>query len=188
MSFRKESLLVVLKRCMRYRKRWSPMASNSPAIPWLTLVLRSMWANARKTDSSHSLRLGAYTSIYCMYRQYQAVVCNIPVRGCFCLTLNVKRYSLLTMIKSFRCKDTRALFKTGKARRFSAIKAVAERKLVILAAAEGLEDLQSPPGNRLEPLTGNREDQHSIRINKQWRVCFRWTDDGPKEVEIVDYH
>ena len=92
------------------------------------------------------------------------------------------------MIKSFRCKDTRALFKTGKTRRFSAIKAVAERKLVILAAAEGLEDLQSPPGNRLEPLTGNREGQHSIRINKHWRVCFRWTDDGPEEVEIVDYH
>lgn len=92
------------------------------------------------------------------------------------------------MIKSFRCKDTQALFETGKTRRFSAIKATAERKLILLQAAAELDDLKSPPGNRLEALNGDREGQHSIRINRQWRVCFRWTDDGPEDVEIVDYH
>ncbi|MHA7855953.1 type II toxin-antitoxin system RelE/ParE family toxin [Marinobacter shengliensis] len=92
------------------------------------------------------------------------------------------------MIKSFRCKDTQALFETGKNRRFSAIKAAAERKLILLQAASELDDLKSPPGNRLEALNGDREGQHSIRINRQWRMCFRWTADGPEDVEIVDYH
>ncbi|WP_026224143.1 type II toxin-antitoxin system RelE/ParE family toxin [Marinobacter gelidimuriae] len=92
------------------------------------------------------------------------------------------------MIKSFRCKDTRSLFETGKTRRFSVIKAAVERKLILLQSAEFLDDLKSPPGNRLEALTGDREGQHSIRINKQWRVCFRWTEVGPEDVEIVDYH
>lgn len=104
------------------------------------------------------------------------------------MTFNDKRYSLAGMIRSFRCKDTQRLFETGKTRRFSKIKAAAERKLIMLEAAETLEDLKSPPGNRLEPLSGDREGQHSVRINKQWRVCFRWTDDGPVDVEIVDYH
>jgi proteic killer suppression protein len=92
------------------------------------------------------------------------------------------------MIRSFRCKETQGLFETGKTRRFSAIKDVAERKLIQLQAAETLDDLKSPPGNRLEALKGDRTGQHSIRINQQWRVCFRWTDDGPEDVEIVDYH
>ncbi|MDX5385317.1 MULTISPECIES: type II toxin-antitoxin system RelE/ParE family toxin [Marinobacter] len=92
------------------------------------------------------------------------------------------------MIKSFRCKDTQALFETGKTRRFSAIKAAAERKLIVLQAASELDDLKSPPGNRLEALSGDREGRHSIRINRQWRMCFRWTADGPEDVEIVDYH
>ena len=92
------------------------------------------------------------------------------------------------MIKSFRCKDTQALFETGKTRQFSAIKSAAERKLIMLESAEVLNDLKSPPGNRLELLTGDREGQHSIRINKQWRVCFQWTEDGPEDVEIADYH
>jgi proteic killer suppression protein len=92
------------------------------------------------------------------------------------------------MIKGFRCKDTQALFETGKTRRFSAIKAAAERKLIVLQAATKLDDLKSPPGNRLEALNGDREGQHSIRINRRWRVCFRWTADGPEDVEIVDYH
>ena len=68
------------------------------------------------------------------------------------------------------------------------IQAVAERKLQMLDNAVELRDLRSPPGNRLEPLTGNRQGQHSIRINDQWRVCFVWTDAGPEAVEIVDYH
>lgn len=72
--------------------------------------------------------------------------------------------------------------------RFANIHAVAERKLTLLSAAVELKDLRSPPGNRLEALQGDRAGQHSIRINAQWRVCFVWTDDGPVDVEIVDYH
>jgi len=92
------------------------------------------------------------------------------------------------VIRSFRSKDTQRLFETGQSRRFSAILAVAERKLAQLDAAETLEFLRSPPGNRLEALKGDREGQHSIRINDQYRICFRWTQQGPEEVEIVDYH
>jgi proteic killer suppression protein len=68
------------------------------------------------------------------------------------------------------------------------IERAALRKLVMLDAAESLEDLRVPPGNRLEALSGDRAGQHSIRINQQWRICFVWTDTGPQEVEIVDYH
>ena len=92
------------------------------------------------------------------------------------------------MIRSFRCKDTQALFETGRSRRFSACLGVAERKLTQLHAAETLDFLRSPPGNRLEALKGDREGQHSIRINSQYRLCFRWTSEGPEDVEIVDYH
>lgn len=92
------------------------------------------------------------------------------------------------MIKSFKCKHTEELVKTGKTRRFHAIQRTAERKLQQLLSAEALKDLKSPPGNRLEPLSGDREGQHSIRINDQWRLCFRWTDEGAEDVEIVDYH
>jgi toxin HigB-1 len=92
------------------------------------------------------------------------------------------------VIQSFRCKDTRILFETGRSKRFGAIAKVATRKLAQLDAAETLEFLASPPGNRLEALHGDRAGQHSIRINEQWRVCFRWTDAGPEQVEIVDYH
>ena len=92
------------------------------------------------------------------------------------------------MIQSFRCADTESLFCTGKSKRFAIIKAVAERKLTQLAAAATLEFLKSPPGNHLEVLSGDRKGQCSIRINKQWRLCFVWTQDGPKNVEIVDYH
>ncbi len=65
---------------------------------------------------------------------------------------------------------------------------MALRKLVILDAAESLADLRVPPGNRLEKLSGGRAGQHSIRINDQWRICFRWTKVGPEEIEITDYH
>ncbi len=92
------------------------------------------------------------------------------------------------MIKSFSCADTQALFETGKCRRFSAIVNVAVRKLVQLDAAQTLEFLRSPPGNRLEGLQGDRAGQYSIRINDQFRLCFRWTEAGPEEVEIVEYH
>ena len=92
------------------------------------------------------------------------------------------------MVKSFRCAETQSLFETGKSRRFGSISKVATRKLAMLDAATTLAFLRSPPGNQLEALGGDRKGQHSIRVNKQWRVCFRWTDAGPEGVEIVDYH
>ena len=92
------------------------------------------------------------------------------------------------MLKSFRCADTRKLFETGKSARFGSIAKVATRRLVQLEAAATLEFLRSPPGNRLEVLKGDREGQYSISVNDQWRICFRWTQAGPEDVEIVDYH
>lgn len=92
------------------------------------------------------------------------------------------------MIRSFACRDTEALFSRKRSRRFGAIERQARRKLLMLDAAHILEDLRSPPGNRLEALRGDRTGQHSIRINDQWRVCFVWREAGPEEVEIVDYH
>ena len=91
-------------------------------------------------------------------------------------------------IISFKCADTQRLFTSGKSRRFAHIQNVAERKLAQLDAAVTLDFLRSPPGNRLEMLAGDRQGQHSIRINDQWRVCFVWTDQGVAHVEIVDYH
>ena len=92
------------------------------------------------------------------------------------------------MITSFRSADTQALFETGKSKRFGAIITVATRKLTQLDAAVTLEFLASPPGNHLEALKGDRKGQQSIRINDQWRICFRWTTAGPEDVEIADYH
>jgi toxin HigB-1 len=92
------------------------------------------------------------------------------------------------VIKSFACKDTEELFRTGKSIRFNAILSAATRKLTMIDAAVTLSTLRSPPGNRLESLEGNRDGQHSIRINDKWRVCLRWTDAGAEDVEITDYH
>jgi proteic killer suppression protein len=92
------------------------------------------------------------------------------------------------MVKGFRCADTQALFETGKSKRLSNVANVAIRKLAQLDAANTLEFLRSPPGNRLEALAGDRKGQYSIRINDQFRLCFRWTPEGPTDVEIVDYH
>lgn len=91
-------------------------------------------------------------------------------------------------IQSFKDEDTEELYQTGKSRTFGNITNVALRKLDMLHAAGDLKDLRSPPGNRLEALAGSRAGQHSIRINDQWRVCFVWTQAGPTNVEIVDYH
>lgn len=93
------------------------------------------------------------------------------------------------MIKSFRDRETERLFARHPTRRFGVdVQRVALRKLRMLDAAESLEDLRVPPGNRLERLRGDRQDQHSIRINDQWRICFRWRDGDAHDVEIVDYH
>jgi proteic killer suppression protein len=92
------------------------------------------------------------------------------------------------MIQSFKCKDTLALYEGKSPRRFKAFLTVAERKLSQLDAAQTLDFMKAPPGNHLEALRGDRKGQHSVRINDQWRICFVWTDTGPTDVEIVDYH
>jgi proteic killer suppression protein len=92
------------------------------------------------------------------------------------------------MIVSFRDAETSKLFERRRSRRFANIANVALRKLDQLEAAKALDDLRIPPANRLELLKGNRQGQHSIRINDQFRVCFLWRHDGAHEVEIVDYH
>lgn len=92
------------------------------------------------------------------------------------------------MIKSFKCKDTQSLFETGQSRVFNNFLSVAERKLTMLNDAVSINDLRSPPANRLEKLIGDRDGQYSVRINDQFRICFVWGDDGVYDVEIVDYH
>ena len=92
------------------------------------------------------------------------------------------------MIRSFRNKDTEALFGGEVSRKLRAVARVAQRKLQQLHAAHRLEDLTIFPGNRLEPLKGDRRGQHSIRINDRLRICFVWLDGDAHEVEIVDYH
>lgn len=93
------------------------------------------------------------------------------------------------MIKSFRDRDTEKLFRREPVRRLSrAVQRASLRKLLLLDAAEQLADLRVPPGNRLEKLRGSRAGQHSIRINDQWRICFRWRAGNAYDVEIVDYH
>ena len=93
------------------------------------------------------------------------------------------------MIKTFGSKETENLFQREVSRSFPPeIVRKARSKLEILDAAEKLDDLKVPPGNRLEKLSGDREGQHSIRINQQWRICFRWKDGDCYNVEIVDYH
>lgn len=92
------------------------------------------------------------------------------------------------MIRSFKCADTEALFAGRAVRRFVNIRPVAERKLAMVHRATCLDDLRIPPNNRLEALKGNRKGQYSIRINDQWRVCFRFVQGHAHDVEIVDYH
>lgn len=93
------------------------------------------------------------------------------------------------MIRSFRSRDTEKVFLRAAVRLFSAsLQRAALRKLLILDAAETLDDLRVPPGNRLKKLSGKRAGQHSIRINDQWRICFRWRHGEAHDVEITDYH
>ncbi len=92
------------------------------------------------------------------------------------------------MIKSFRSKEAEQLHARQRVKRFRAMERVAQRKLRQLDIAAELRDLASPPGNHLQALKGDREGQHSIRINDQWRICFVWRDGDAYGVEIVDYH
>jgi proteic killer suppression protein len=92
------------------------------------------------------------------------------------------------VIKSFRTRDTKALFEGKRVPRFQSFERAAVRKLEMIDGATALADLQAVPGNRLELLRGDRNGQYSIRINQQWRICFRWSEGGAAEVEIVDYH
>lgn len=91
-------------------------------------------------------------------------------------------------ILSFRCKQTKKLFEGKAVPRFANFRFSAERKLQLLDNAATLDFLRSPAGNHLEALAGERQGQHSIRVNAQFRICFVWTENGPKDVEIIDYH
>jgi proteic killer suppression protein len=93
------------------------------------------------------------------------------------------------MIHSFRCRETRRILEGDYSRKFpKSIQRVALRKLIQLEIADCLADLRTPPGNRLEALKGKRDGFYSIRVNQQWRLCFRWTTEGACDVEILDYH
>ena len=93
------------------------------------------------------------------------------------------------MIKTFRNRDTERIYKRQRVKRFSlSIQKFAQRKLDLIDGADLIDDLRTPPGNRLEKLSSNRKGQYSIRINDQWRICFRWGSGQATDVEIVDYH
>jgi proteic killer suppression protein len=92
------------------------------------------------------------------------------------------------VIRSFRGDEARRVFEGRRSKRFASLQPVIERKLQLLDAATSLLDLASPPNNRLEALKGDRKGQYSIRVNDQYRLCFRWTSHGPEDVELVDYH
>jgi toxin HigB-1 len=92
------------------------------------------------------------------------------------------------MIRSFRCRDTEALFNDRDVPRFRAFERIARRKLLYLHRARRLDDLRVPPGNRLEALMGDRKGHYSIRVNDQYRICFTWKEGNAGDVEIVDYH
>ena len=106
----------------------------------------------------------------------------------YSLTLDVKRTRIVAAIRTFRDTDTAALFNRQRSRRFQSIERVPRRKLLMLNNAQSLFDLRVPPANRLEELQGNRQGQHSLRINDQWRLCFIWSERDAYDVEIVDYH
>jgi proteic killer suppression protein len=101
----------------------------------------------------------------------------------------MRYYLAADVIRSFRNRETQKIFQRERSRRLPPeIQRTAQRKLAMLDAAESLEDLRSPPSNRLESLVGDRSGQHSIRVNEQWRVCFRWMDGDAHDVEVTDYH
>ena len=105
------------------------------------------------------------------------------------MTLLTSRVKLIDMIRTFRDQQTENIFRRQRVKGFSRdVQRAALRKLVILDAAELLDDLRVPPGNRLEKLKGDRKGQYSIRVNDQWRICLVWSDGDAYDVEITDYH
>ncbi len=122
--------------------------------------------------------------------EYYIEVPDIPKPPLFSAPVAIYRLPVYDnpVIKSFRDRDTEALFSGRCPRRLNSIRRQAERKLVQIDAAATLEFLRVPPGNRLEKLQGDRAGHWSIRINERWRICFRWDDEDAWDVEIVDYH
>jgi toxin HigB-1 len=104
------------------------------------------------------------------------------------LTVLTQYVIISKMIKSFRCKETQAVFERNRSKKFGQFQEIALRKLLLIEVATVLDDLRIPPANRLEKLKGNRAGQYSIRINGQWRICFEWREGHAFKVEIVDYH
>ncbi len=99
------------------------------------------------------------------------------------------RYTLLHVIENFKCKETKKIFTRQFSKKLpTAIQSVAFRKLRMLSRSSIVEDLKVPPANRLESLSGDRKGQYCIRINQQWRICFKWENNNAYDVEIVDYH
>jgi len=110
-------------------------------------------------------------------------------QGAVTLAVNNGRRYTTWVLRSVRDKDAERIWQRGRSKRLDhATQRAALRKLLILDAADQLGDLRVPPGNRLEKLRGDRANTYSVRINDQWRICFRWTPAGPEDVEIVDYH
>lgn len=105
------------------------------------------------------------------------------------MSFNAQRYIIILLIKSFKNRETEKIYNREVSGKLPGdIQQVALRKLRMINNAKNLNDLRIPPGNRLEKLKGNREGQHSIRINDQWRICFTWREDEAYDVEIIDYH
>lgn len=113
---------------------------------------------------------------------------GVPAGSITLVVINAERYHR-RMIRSFKNRQAERIWRREAVRGFSVtMRRAALRKLLLLDAADVLDDLRSPPGNRLEKLTGRRRRQHSIRINDQWRIRFRWVQGDAQDVEIVAYH
>ena len=151
------------------------IASTRPSTAWI----------AHNIKLCNSLRMVIYGSIRAPRRRSFAV--NRQSKFITLDDIIALRYHQ-TVIKALRCKETAKVFSRQHSRRFATIQHMALRKLLLLDAAESLNDLRIPPANRLEKLRGNRRGQHSIRINDQWRICFTWKHGDAYNVEIVDYH
>ena len=143
--------------------------------------------------NTHHLEISSNSNCNASYRVQCSffILASSALQHACLITLDViiaLRY-YLTMIKTFADKEAEKIFNRQRSRKLpESIQRKGRMKLEILDAADAVEDLRIPPGNRLEKLSGDREGQHSIRINQQWRICFRWKNGDAYDVEIVDYH